>query len=234
MDEVSTYKWFRCGRRSRRGWVWRDRFKPGDQVCGTAIGIHPPKGGRLNGGFREYTLLNQILSATLHDSLSFTDAVVTPLGLSTAACALYQKDSLGQASPSLSLVHTGGTIIIWGGSTSVGSNAIQLAVVSGYEVVTTASTKKFDDVKYVGASHVFDYKRKTSIQVIIRTSKDKKISGALSIGELRKGHYKNVPAPEVVGNGIDSIQSAIDIQSQGVSQKKSVITMQLKHAESLL
>jgi hypothetical protein len=31
----------------------------------------------------------------------------------------------------------------WGESTSVGSNAIQLAIAAGYDVVTTASLRKF-------------------------------------------------------------------------------------------
>jgi NADPH:quinone reductase-like Zn-dependent oxidoreductase len=42
---------------------------------------------------------------------------------------------------------TGKTLLVWGGSTSVGSNAIQLGVAAGYEVVTTASPKNFDYVR---------------------------------------------------------------------------------------
>ncbi len=47
-------------------------------------------------------------------------------------------------------------------STSVGSNAIQLAVAAGYEVITTSSPRNFDYVKKLGASQVFDYNSKTS------------------------------------------------------------------------
>ena len=75
------------------------------------------------------------------------------------------------------------TLLVWGGSTSVGSNAIQLAVAAGYEVITTASPNNFDYVKNLGASEVFDYKSKTIVSDLIRAFKDRTIAGALSIGE---------------------------------------------------
>lgn len=48
--------------------------------------------------------------------------------------------------------------MVWGGSSSVGSSTIQLAVAAGFEVVTTASTTNHSFVKSLGASHIFDYK----------------------------------------------------------------------------
>lgn len=62
---------------------------------------------------------------------------------------------------------TGQTVVVWGGSTSVGSNAVQLAVAAGYEVVTTASPRNFDHVRALGASAVFDYNSSTVVQDII-------------------------------------------------------------------
>lgn len=40
-----------------------------------------------------------------------------------------------------------------------------------------------------------------------------------------QGRYRNVPEPEVVGSGLESIQKAVDIQSRGVSTKKVVVTL---------
>ena len=77
---------------------------------------------------------------------------------------------------------TGKTLLVWGGSTSVGSNTIQLAVAAGYEVITTASPKNFDYVKKLGASQAFDYRSKTVVGDLIHAFKDKTIAGALSIG----------------------------------------------------
>jgi NADPH:quinone reductase-like Zn-dependent oxidoreductase len=46
-------------------------------------------------------------------------------------------------------------VCLWRGSTSDGSNAIQLAVAAGYEVITTSSPRNFDYVKKLGPSHVY-------------------------------------------------------------------------------
>jgi NADPH:quinone reductase-like Zn-dependent oxidoreductase len=47
--------------------------------------------------------------------------------------------------------------LIYGGSTSVGLFALQLAKAMGYKVVTTASPHSFDLVKQYGADEVVDY-----------------------------------------------------------------------------
>jgi NADPH:quinone reductase-like Zn-dependent oxidoreductase len=48
--------------------------------------------------------------------------------------------------------------LVFSGATSVGMFAIQLAHLSGYRVVTTASPKNFDLVKSLGADAVVDYR----------------------------------------------------------------------------
>ena len=114
--------------------------------------------------------------------MSYEDASVLPLTLSTAACGLFQKDQLALQHPSMNPTPTGKTLLIWGGSTSVGSNAIQLAVAAGYEVFTTASPRNFDYVKKLGASQVFDYHDKNVVKEIIKAFKGKISAGALAIG----------------------------------------------------
>lgn len=49
------------------------------------------------------------------------------------------------------------TILVWGGSSSVGLYTIQLARTQKLKVITTCSPRNFDLVKAVGAQHVFDY-----------------------------------------------------------------------------
>lgn len=49
-------------------------------------------------------------------------------------------------------------ILVWGGASSVGAYAIQLAKLSGYRVITTAGPANFDYVKSLGADIVIDYK----------------------------------------------------------------------------
>lgn len=116
-------------------------------------------------------------------TLSYERAAVLPLGLSTAACGLFQKDQLALQYPSATSVKsTGKTLLIWGGSTSVGSNAIQLAIAAGYEVITTCSPKNFEYVKKLGAIQVFDYKIETIVNDLVEAFKGKTIAGVISIG----------------------------------------------------
>jgi Zinc-binding dehydrogenase len=76
---------------------------------------------------------------------------------------------------------TGQTLLIWGGSTSVGCNAIQLAVSAGYEVFTTCSPKNVAYMKRLGASRVFDYNSQTVKQDLIKAFEGKPCAGALAV-----------------------------------------------------
>lgn len=52
------------------------------------------------------------------------------------------------------MAHT--QLFVYGGSSSVGQYAIQLAKLSGYKVVTTASKRNHELVKSLGVDLVFD------------------------------------------------------------------------------
>ncbi|CAJ2507913.1 Uu.00g090990.m01.CDS01 [Anthostomella pinea] len=69
-----------------------------------------------------------------------------------------------------------------GRSTSVGSNAVQLARAAGYEVLATASPKNFEYLKSLGASMVFDCKQPDTVSRIIDALQSKSCAGALAIG----------------------------------------------------
>ncbi len=158
------------------------RFKIGDRILGHAAGSAKNRNSSAEGAFQQYTVLVENLVAPIPRDIAYEDAVVLPLGLSTAACGLFQKDHLALQYPSAQPKPTGQTILIWGGSTSVGSNAIQLAVAAGYEVITTASPKNFDYVKKLGASQAFDYNSETVVKELIKAFSGKFCAGALAIG----------------------------------------------------
>ncbi|KAH8819270.1 chaperonin 10-like protein [Xylogone sp. PMI_703] len=65
----------------------------------------------------------------------------------------------------------GQTILIWGGLSSVGGTAVQLAVASGLEVASTTSAKNLDSVKTLGAKHVIDYSTPTLVEEAINSLK---------------------------------------------------------------
>ncbi len=158
------------------------RFQVGDRVLGYAAGSDKRRNRAAEGAFQEYAVVLAHMAAPIPDTMAFAQAAVLPLGVSTAACGLYQTDFLGLHAPSSVPAPTGKTLIVWGGSTSVGSNAIQLAVASGYDVVTTASPHNFDYVKALGAREAFDYRSKTVIVDMIGALRGREIVGALAIG----------------------------------------------------
>ena len=153
------------------------RFKQGDRVLGNTAGILTKQNSET--AFQEYTILQSNMACEIPDNMAFENAAVVPLGCSTAAAALFQDNFLKLQLPTEPAQKpTGKTLLIWGGASSVGSNAIQLAVAAGYEVITTASPKNFEYVKKLGASEVFDYNSPTISDDLVKFFKNKTSAGA--------------------------------------------------------
>jgi NADPH:quinone reductase-like Zn-dependent oxidoreductase len=292
------------------------RFKIGDRLIGHAVGVDKKRNRVSEGAFQQYTILLDHMASPIPDSLSYEHASVLPLGISTAACGLFQKDHLALEYPSENAKPTGETLLVWGGSTSVGSNAIQLAVAAGYQVITTASPANFGYVQGLGASYAFNYNSPTIVNELVEAFRGRTIAGAIAIGatsasacldvvhrsegkkfvsmasfplDFRKmakgaavpmemfrqspklvsfaatlllkskfrgigtkaiygttlmdnevsrilyadflpkalsdGRYVAAPSPLVVGRGIASIQSALEVQMRGVSATKVVVSL---------
>lgn len=158
------------------------RFKPGDRVLGLALGIDKLANRAAEGAFQKYVILRQEAATAIPDSISFEQAAVLPLAVATAACGLFLEDQLGLRTPSVEGSETTGkTVLIWGGSTSVGSAAIQLAAAAGYDVVTTASPRNFDYVRGLGASQVFDYNDEKVVAKLVTYLSNRDVVGALAI-----------------------------------------------------
>lgn len=155
------------------------RLKVGDRVLALAGGTtaNKPSGA----AFQDYTVVVARMTTKIPDSLSYNDAAMLPLGLATAACGLFQDDQLALQYPSLSSKSTGRTILVWSGASSVGVNAIQLAIAAGYEVITTASPKNFELVRGLGASEAFDYNADPAIllQQLTKAFSGKILGGVL-------------------------------------------------------
>jgi NADPH:quinone reductase-like Zn-dependent oxidoreductase len=157
------------------------RFKVGDRVVAFAAGGNENRNRPAEGAFQTYVVVLAHMAAKIPDTLSFEQASVLPLGLSTAACGLFQTDFLALQHPSADARPTGQTLLIWGGATSVGCNAIQLAVNAGYEVFTTASPHNAEYLRSLGASQVFDYHRQGVVDDIVTALSGKTIAGAFAI-----------------------------------------------------
>ena len=158
------------------------RFRAGDRVLGHAVGTDKDSNSAAGGAFQQYTVVLERLASPIPDTLPFEDAAVLPLAVSTAACGLFQTDQLGLRHPSVNAEPTGETLLVWGGSTSVGSNAIQLAAAAGYEVITTASPRNFEYVRSLGASQAFDYNSPSVVPDIIAAFESRRLAGAIAFG----------------------------------------------------
>ena len=162
------------------------RFAPGDRVLGHAVGMDKRSNRSAEGAFQKYTIVRTNLASSIPDSMSYEAACVLPLCLSTAACALFQKDFLALQHPQVPAPQPiGQTLLVWGGSTSVGSNAIQLAVAAGYEVFATSSPRNFEYLHKLGAAKVWDYNSTTTVRDVITALGENKrrSAGAIAIGD---------------------------------------------------
>jgi D-arabinose 1-dehydrogenase-like Zn-dependent alcohol dehydrogenase len=72
----------------------------------------------------------------------------------------------------------GKTLLVWGGSSSVGACAVQMAIASGYEVATTASAHNFGLCKDIGAKWVFDHTKDSVVEDIVAALSGKEFGGA--------------------------------------------------------
>ncbi len=185
----------------------------GDRVVGHAMALDKAVNRACEGGFQEYTVLRTNMTSPIPQSMPYENACVLPLSLSTAACGLFMKDYLALPLPTSSPTPSGKTLLVWGGSTSVGCNAIQLAIAAGYEVISTASPKNHSYLKRLGAVEVFDYNSPTVVADIISAFKNRTTAGALSIGG---GSFKK--CIEVLGGCKGNrfiAQATFDVPSSG-------------------
>ncbi|MFD3448445.1 zinc-binding alcohol dehydrogenase family protein [Microbacteriaceae bacterium 4G12] len=158
------------------------RFRVGDRVLAYAVGMEKGRAHRAEGGFQLFPVVLESLAAPIPDGMAFEDAVVLPLAVSTAASALFQEDQLGLRHPGSGASPADQAVVVWGGSTSVGSNAIQLAVAAGYRVLTTASPANQDRARALGASDVFDYRSPTVVADVVRALDGADVVGVLAVG----------------------------------------------------
>ncbi|KZL87228.1 zinc-binding oxidoreductase [Colletotrichum incanum] len=125
------------------------KLAKGDTVAGLIWG------GEIKGlgSYSEYSLADDNISFRVPKDTSLEEAVTLPLASMTAWLALFSEESL-------KIPRGGGSdvsVLIWGGSSSVGLYAIQIAAIHGFNVITTCSPRHFDLVKSLGAEHAFNY-----------------------------------------------------------------------------
>ncbi|RPD72424.1 GroES-like protein [Lentinus tigrinus ALCF2SS1-7] len=111
--------------------------------------------------YQEYTLIVADLAAKIPEKLSFDQAATVPLAIATASIGLYHPHGATKfVAPWVDGGNSkcsGTPLVVIGGSSVVGSLAIQLAKLSGFSpIITTASLKNTELLKSYGATHVLD------------------------------------------------------------------------------
>ncbi|VTT68137.1 unnamed protein product [Fusarium fujikuroi] len=126
------------------------KLKPGDSIAGFVWG------GEIKGlgAYSMYTIADERLSFKIPENINPAEASSVPLAANTAWLALFSDDCLAlNANKAASKT----PLLIWGGNTTVGYFAIQIAKLYNIEVATTCSPKNFDKMRQAGATYVFDY-----------------------------------------------------------------------------
>jgi NADPH:quinone reductase-like Zn-dependent oxidoreductase len=161
------------------------KFKVGDRVVALVGAYHPVKQDNSRGAFQLFSKTDENCVAKIPDNISFAEASVLPLCFSVAASGLFGSTTLGlKPLPYINPKPTRKVVLIWGGSSSVGACAIQLAIGAGYEVATTAGILNLDYCKSLGAKYVFDRSKSTVVEDVVAGLKNQDFGGAFCAGTL--------------------------------------------------
>jgi NADPH:quinone reductase-like Zn-dependent oxidoreductase len=143
------------------------KFKVGDRVTGFAAFIYSRNPD--HGAWQTYTVLREIATTKIPDSMSFEEGTTFPMAFATSAIALYGNLNLPR--PEESVQHQARGLLVWGAASSVGTAAVQLARNSGFKVFATASPTHHEYLKALGAFAVVDYKDPDVISKIVAFAK---------------------------------------------------------------
>lgn len=157
-------------------------FAVGDRVVAYAMGLEKGRDAVSESGFQSYVAVDASLAAALPETMAFGDAAVLPLAVSTAAAGLFETDQLGLDFSTLGASEPRDeVVVVWGGATAVGGNAIQLARAAGYRVITTASAGNHERMMQLGAEAAFDYRDPEAVDRIIEAVKGSVVAGILAV-----------------------------------------------------
>jgi NADPH:quinone reductase-like Zn-dependent oxidoreductase len=133
-------------------------FKPGDMI----FGVNSASPGRplYMGAHQDYAIAAGRFWYTLPPTarLGLREAATLPVMTLTAADGLFHL--LGLGFPEAGIAgDTSQGLLIWGGASTVGVAALQLARAAGHvPILVTASTSNHGRLKALGADYCFDYK----------------------------------------------------------------------------
>ncbi len=155
------------------------RFAAGDQVTALTPG----------GGYAEYCKVHESNALPVPDGLTLTQAAAVPETFFTVWHNVFERGGL----------KPGETLLVHGGSSGIGTTAIQLAAVFGSRVIATAgSADKCEACINLGAERAINYREEDFVTIVREVTKGK---GADVILDMVGGDYidRNYDAAAVEG-----------------------------------
>ncbi|KAI1465352.1 GroES-like protein [Daldinia caldariorum] len=143
-------------------------FKPGTRVTAFAPAFFA-QGAPDYGAFQQRPIIPAVNAAPIPDYLSFNEAATLPMAFATAWSGW---ETIGVSRTTAYSPSDKQGLLVWGGSSSVGTAVIQSAKLLGFTVYATASAKHHDYIKSLGASRVFDYKEPNVEDAIVKAGKE--------------------------------------------------------------
>ena len=191
------------------------RWKPGDPACALVNG----------GGYAEYCIAAEATTLPIPKGFDMKLAASLPEALFTAWLNVFM----------LGRLKAGEWLLVHGGSSGVGTIAIQLARLEGANVVTTVgNAAKAEVCSKLGANHVIDY-RESDFVAEVTTATDG--HGADVILDMVGSTYakRNVEALAMDGRlvHLSSAGSEFSVALSAIMQKRAVITGSQLRASAL-
>ncbi|KAG4440153.1 hypothetical protein IFR05_004362 [Cadophora sp. M221] len=143
------------------------KFKVGDRVTGFAGVIYIQEND--HGAFQTFTILKDIATTKIPDSMSFEEGSVFPMAVATAGMALFVD--LGIPRPTVPISAPSSGLLVWGAASSVGTTTVQIAKNLGFKIFATASPVHHQYLMSLGAFEVFDYHDPSVVDKIVASTK---------------------------------------------------------------
>ncbi|AOO83805.1 NAD(P)H-quinone oxidoreductase [Bosea vaviloviae] len=145
------------------------RFKLGDKVCGLVAG----------GGYAEYAVVHESNALSVPAGLSLIEAAAIPETYFTVWTNVFQRGRL----------QAGESFMVHGGTSGIGTTAIQLAKAFGATVLATAgSMEKCQACRDLGADHAINYREQDFVTASKEATKGR---GVDLILDMVGGDYIN-------------------------------------------
>jgi NADPH:quinone reductase len=172
---------------------------PGLEVAGEIVAMGANVGGFAirdrvtallpGGGYAAYALASAALCLPIPGDLSMVEAAALPETVFTVWSNVFERGGC----------KAGDTLLVHGGTSGIGTIAIQLGSVLGARVFATAGTReKAHACEKLGAAHGIDYKTEDFVEVVLRETRG---VGADVILDMVSGPYvaRNMAAAAMFG-----------------------------------